>query len=63
MASEMEMKIKLLEEKMSKCEVGSIQQIMYLEILGELNKKLQEENGGKIIKMHVADEGICESCQ
>ncbi len=60
MKEELETRIRLLGEKMSQCETGSVKQIMYREILRELEDKLHEE---RKIKLHVDSDTTCESCQ
>lgn len=55
MGTERELKIKMITDKMSEYEVGSVPHNVYKEILDELT--------GRKITLHVAEEVTCESCQ
>jgi hypothetical protein len=44
----------LIEQRLKTYEVGSVQHEHYTQLLKEIDQK---------VTLHVADEGICESCQ
>jgi len=44
----------LIEQRLKSFEVGSVQHDHYKQLLKEIDSK---------VTLHVADEGICESCQ
>lgn len=56
MKNELDTKIELIEAKMSANEPGSVPFIMYKEIRDELV-------ASKNVRLHIAEEAICESCQ
>jgi hypothetical protein len=62
MIGELEVKLALLQPKIDKSEVGSERQLMLLDLKKDLEARLRAERGDTV-KLHVADEGICESCQ
>jgi hypothetical protein len=56
MEEEMRNRIAIAEERMAKYEINSEPYLMHKEIRDELLMRLPK-------KLHVADEGICDSCQ
>ena len=61
MDKEIRSKIEILKQKMETLEVGSVQQIMYAEILQELQDKLEQED--RPVRLHVEGAPTCEGCQ
>ena len=58
--------IELLDTKIERFEVGSVQRNIYQEIRAELVERLEEmqkQDNNKLVRLHKEEQAVCESCQ